>query len=54
MNRTIVEDLEQKVLALRVLLSKLRDEDAGDSFAGVVARSRSFTVYGGGYERPGG
>jgi hypothetical protein len=39
-NRTILEDLEEKVLALRQLHAKLRDLDAGESFAGVVARSR--------------
>jgi len=39
-NRIILEDLEQKVLALRALHAKLRDMDAGESFAGVVARSR--------------
>ncbi len=39
-NRIILEDLEQKVLALRALHAKLRDRDAGESFAGVVARSR--------------
>ena len=39
-NRVILEDLEQKVLALRALHAKLRDKDAGESFAGVVAQSR--------------
>jgi len=39
-NRTILEDLEEKVLALRQLHTKLRDMDAGESFASVVARSR--------------
>jgi hypothetical protein len=39
-NRIILEDLEQKVLALRALHAKFRDMDAGQSFAGVVARSR--------------
>jgi hypothetical protein len=39
-NRIILEDLEQKVLALRALHAKLREMDAGESFAGVVARSR--------------
>jgi len=39
-NRVILEDLEQKVLALRALHAKFRDMDAGESFAGVVARSR--------------
>jgi len=39
-NRIILEDLERKVLALRALHAKFRDMDAGESFAGVVARSR--------------
>jgi len=39
-NRIILEDLEQKVLALRALHAKFRDLDAGESFAGVVAPSR--------------
>ncbi len=39
-NRIILEDLEQKVLALRALHAKFRNMDAGESFAGVVARSR--------------
>ena len=39
-NRIILEDLEQKVLALRALHAKFRDLDAGESFAGFVARSR--------------
>ncbi len=39
-NRIILEDLEQKVLALRALHAKFRDLDAGESFAGVVGRSR--------------
>ncbi len=39
-NRTILEDLEAKVLALRALHAKLRDLDAGESFADVVARGR--------------
>jgi hypothetical protein len=39
-NRIILEDLEQKVLALRALHAKLRERDAGDSFGDVVARSR--------------
>ena len=39
-NRTILEDLEQKVLALRALHAKLRDLDAGENFGGVVARAR--------------
>ena len=39
-NRTILEDLEQKILALRALHAKLCDLDAGENFGGVVARSR--------------
>ncbi|MGA7477047.1 MAG: hypothetical protein WBW47_07550 [Thermoplasmata archaeon] len=39
-NRIILEDLEQKVLALRALHAKLRDMGAGVSFGEVVARSR--------------
>jgi hypothetical protein len=39
-NRIILEDLEQKVLALRALHAKLRDLDAGASFGAVVARSK--------------
>jgi hypothetical protein len=39
-NRVILEDLEQKVLALRALHAKLRDLDAGESFGGVVTRGR--------------
>ena len=39
-NRVLLEDLEQKVLALRALHAKLRDLDAGESFGAVVARSR--------------
>ena len=39
-NKTILEELEQKVLALRALHQKLRDLDAGDSFGDVVARGR--------------
>ena len=39
-NRTILEDLEEKVLALRVLHAKLRDLDAGESFGDVVTRNR--------------
>ena len=38
--QTILEDLEEKVLALRALHAKLRDMDAWESFAGIVARSR--------------
>jgi hypothetical protein len=39
-NRVILEDLEQKVLALRALHAKLRSVDVGESFGDVVARSR--------------
>jgi len=39
-NRTILGDLERKVLALRDLHFKLRDLDAGENFGGVVARRR--------------
>ena len=39
-NRIILEDLEQKVLALRALHAKLREKVVGESFAGVVAWSR--------------
>ena len=39
-NKTILEDLEQKVLALRALHAKLRDLDAGESFGDIVARGR--------------
>ncbi|MGP8159018.1 MAG: hypothetical protein ACLPWO_05370 [Thermoplasmata archaeon] len=39
-NRIILEDLEQKVLALRALHAKFRDMDAGPSFGAVVARSK--------------
>lgn len=39
-NRTILEDLEQKVIALRGLHAKLRDMDMGESFGDVVGRSR--------------
>jgi hypothetical protein len=39
-NRVILEDLEAKVLALRALHAKLRDQDAGESFGDIVGRSR--------------
>jgi hypothetical protein len=39
-NRVILEDLEQKVIALRALHEKLRDVTAGPSFGDMVARSR--------------
>ena len=39
-NRTILGDLEQKVLALRALHGKLRDLEGGENFGGLVARSR--------------
>ena len=38
--RTILEDLEEKVLALRALHAKLRDAAAGESFGEVVGRGR--------------
>jgi hypothetical protein len=38
-NRTILEDLEARVMALRTLHAKLREADAGESFAGAVMRS---------------
>lgn len=37
-NKVILEDLEQKVLALRALHEKLRDRLTGPSFGDVVAR----------------
>jgi hypothetical protein len=40
-NRIILEDLEQKVLALRALHEKLRDRLEGPSFGDKVARARS-------------
>ena len=39
-NKTILEDLEAKVLALRALHAKLRDMEAGESFGDIVARGR--------------
>ncbi len=39
-NRTILEDLEAKVLALRALHAKLREMDGGESFGDIVARGR--------------
>jgi hypothetical protein len=39
-NRTILEDLEAKVIALRALHAKLREAEGGPSFGEVVARSR--------------
>jgi len=39
-NRTILENLEEKVMALRALHAKLRDMNAGENFGGLVARSR--------------
>ena len=39
-NRVILEDLEQKVLALRALHAKLRDLDAEPTYADRVARGR--------------
>jgi len=44
-NRILLEDLEQKVLALRALHAKLRDQDAGESFGALVARSRVRSNY---------
>jgi hypothetical protein len=44
-NRILLEDLEQKVLALRALHAKLHDRDAGESFGAVVARSRVRSDY---------
>jgi hypothetical protein len=40
-NRVILEDLEQKVLALRALHEKLRERLGGPSFGDVVGRSRT-------------
>ncbi|HLY77335.1 MAG TPA: hypothetical protein VKT21_05575 [Thermoplasmata archaeon] len=39
-NRVILQDLEQKVIALRALHEKLRDQFAGPSFGDFVARAR--------------
>ncbi|MFZ0830336.1 MAG: hypothetical protein WCB18_09495 [Thermoplasmata archaeon] len=39
-NRVILEDLEQKVLALRALHEKLRGQLSGPSFGDLVARAR--------------
>jgi hypothetical protein len=39
-NRVILEDLEQKVIALRQLHEKLRDRLGGPSFSDVIARGR--------------
>jgi len=39
-NRVLLEDLEQRVVALRALHAKLRDLDGGESFGSVVARPR--------------
>jgi hypothetical protein len=39
-NRVILEDLEQKVIALHLLHEKLRDQVGGPSFGSLVARSR--------------
>jgi hypothetical protein len=41
---TILEDLEEKVMALRVTHAKLYALDAGPSFGDVVARSRPETT----------
>lgn len=40
MNRTILEDLEAKVLAPRALHIKLREAEGGPSFGDVVATQR--------------
>ncbi|MGI0054148.1 MAG: hypothetical protein ACREBZ_00245 [Thermoplasmata archaeon] len=40
-NRVILEDFEQKVIALRALHAKIRDVNLGESFGDVVARGRS-------------
>jgi hypothetical protein len=39
-NRTILEDLEAKVIALRQLHAQLRERDGGESFGDLVARGR--------------
>ncbi|MHB8352212.1 MAG: hypothetical protein ACYDFT_05965 [Thermoplasmata archaeon] len=39
-HRALLEDLEQKVLALRALHERIRDRDAGSSFADAVVRGR--------------
>lgn len=39
-NRVILEDLEQKVIALRALHARMRALDGGESFGDVVARGR--------------
>jgi len=39
-NRTILEDLELKIFALRALHAKLRDLEAGENFGGVVTQAR--------------
>lgn len=39
-NRVLLGDLEQKVLALSALHAELGDLDAGEPFGDVVARSR--------------
>jgi hypothetical protein len=39
-NRVILEDLEQKVLALRALHEKLRDRLSGPSYGDIVGRSK--------------
>lgn len=40
MNRTILENLEAKLLALRALRAKLHDLDAGESFGDIGALRR--------------
>jgi hypothetical protein len=39
-NRTILEDLEARVMALRTLHAKLRDIEGGENFGGMVASAR--------------
>jgi hypothetical protein len=39
-NRTILKDLEARVIALRAVHFKLRDIDAGENFGGLVAQRR--------------
>lgn len=40
MHSTVLADIDQQVMALRALHSKLREADEGPSFGEVVARSR--------------
>jgi hypothetical protein len=39
-NRTILEDLEEKVMALRALHTKLRNLEAEENLGGYVARNQ--------------